>query len=158
MARNYSTEIANEIERFLEEDDWKFNSCDENGVIRTALSVQSKIKKVRLIFSVSETAFTIYSILPLQADEEKIRTNMAEFLTRANYGIKLGNFEMDFDDGEIRYKTAHCCGDTVPTQDQIRRNLYTNVMMVDRYGNGIVKVLFGIANPKEAVEECEEDI
>ena len=31
---------------------------------------------------------------------------MAEFLTRANYGIMIGNFEMDFNDGEVRYKGA----------------------------------------------------
>jgi len=29
-----------------------------------------------------------------------------EFLTRANYGLNIGNFEMDFQDGEIRFKTA----------------------------------------------------
>jgi len=29
-----------------------------------------------------------------------------KFLTRANYGMMIGNFEMDFTDGEIRYKTS----------------------------------------------------
>lgn len=30
----------------------------------------------------------------------------AEFLTRANYGLVFGNFEMDMHDGEIRYKPS----------------------------------------------------
>ncbi len=31
---------------------------------------------------------------------------VAEFITRANFGIVIGNFEIDFSDGEIRYKTS----------------------------------------------------
>jgi hypothetical protein len=31
---------------------------------------------------------------------------VAEFLTRANSGMVIGNFELDFADGEIRYKTS----------------------------------------------------
>jgi len=34
------------------------------------------------------------------------RGAVAEFINRANYGIIIGNFEMDFADGEIRYKTS----------------------------------------------------
>ena len=31
---------------------------------------------------------------------------IAEFLTRTNYSMIIGNFELDFADGEIRYKTS----------------------------------------------------
>ena len=31
------------------------------------------------------------------------RQDIAEYLTRANYGMVMGNFEMDYSDGEIRY-------------------------------------------------------
>lgn len=34
------------------------------------------------------------------------RGAMAEFVTRANYGLVLGNFELDFSDGELRAKTS----------------------------------------------------
>ena len=40
------------------------------------------------------------------------REDVAQFLTRTNYGLAAGNFELDFEDGEIRYKTAiHLQGD-----------------------------------------------
>ena len=35
-----------------------------------------------------------------------ICTEIAQFLTPANYGTLIGNFELDFKDGEIRYKTS----------------------------------------------------
>jgi hypothetical protein len=49
--------------------------------------------------------FFFFSVCPVNVPEDK-RLSMADFLTRANYGLKVGNFEMDFSDGEIRYKTS----------------------------------------------------
>lgn len=154
MAKDYSPEIVKAIQSFFEEDDWLYEPCDENGVIRTAVSLKCKMKKVNVLINVNDNSFSILSILPLNADEN-VRRDMAEFLTRANYSLTLGNFEMDFNDGEIRYKTSHYCGNTLPTTEQIERNFYVNVLMVDRYGDGIAKVLFGVGTPKEAIEECE---
>lgn len=31
---------------------------------------------------------------------------VAEFIARGNFGIVIGNFEIDFSDGEIPYKTS----------------------------------------------------
>jgi hypothetical protein len=53
----------------------------------------------------AERQLLFYSVFPTNAPEEK-RTAVAELLTRANFGLYLGNFEMDWDDGEIRYKTS----------------------------------------------------
>lgn len=154
MSKDYSSEIAEAIQSFLEKEDWKYEPCDENGVIRINMSLKCKMKKVHIFINVHDDSFSILSILPLNADEN-VRKDMAEFLTRANYALNLGNFEMDFDDGEIRYKTSHYCGNTIPTFEQIGRNLYVNILTVDRYGDGIAKILFGMGTPKEAVEECE---
>lgn len=34
------------------------------------------------------------------------RKQLAEYLTRSNYGLVLGNFELDMNDGEVRYKCS----------------------------------------------------
>jgi hypothetical protein len=47
----------------------------------------------------------LYSICPVRAPEAR-RPELAEFLTRANYGLAAGNFELDLEDGEVRYKTV----------------------------------------------------
>lgn len=47
---------------------------------------------------------------------EDRRLALAEFLTRANYGLFIGNFEMDWQDGEVRYKTSiDVAGDRLST-------------------------------------------
>lgn len=47
----------------------------------------------------------LYSIAPQRVPEQR-RLEVSEFLTRANYGLADGNFELDFDDGEIRFKSV----------------------------------------------------
>jgi len=47
----------------------------------------------------------IYSIHPY-ATPEHTRGTMSELLTRANYGLVIGNFELDLEDGEVRFKTS----------------------------------------------------
>jgi hypothetical protein len=82
---------------------------------------------------------------------------MAEFITRANYGLLNGNFEMDFRDGEIRYKTFVNCDETDPGTQTIKDSIYIPAAMFNRYGEGIVSVLFGIKDPEQAVKDCESD-
>ncbi len=80
---------------------------------------------------------------------------MAEFLTRANYGLVIGNFEMDFGDGEVRYKTSIDVEGDRLTSALIKQMVYINVLMMDRYLPGIMKVAFGNADPARAIAEIE---
>ena len=43
--------------------------------------------------------------MPIRVAEEQ-RQIVAELLARINYGLNIGNFELDMTDGEIRYKTS----------------------------------------------------
>ncbi|HSK22350.1 MAG TPA: YbjN domain-containing protein [Egicoccus sp.] len=47
----------------------------------------------------------VYSLYPHAVPASR-RGVVGELLTRANYGLFIGNFEMDLDDGEVRFKTS----------------------------------------------------
>jgi hypothetical protein len=57
-----------------------------------------------MIILVTDDSYTAYVKISLDTDDNS-KVAVAEFLTRANYGIKNGCFEMDFLDSEIRYRT-----------------------------------------------------
>ena len=107
-----------------------------------------------------EKDYLIYVFSPLGPDKGDAATmkRTAEFLTRANYGLVFGNFEMDMHDGEIRYKTFVPCGGEAPCADVIRRSIYVPAMMLDRYGDGLLKVLYSDIDPEKACSMCENDI
>lgn len=83
---------------------------------------------------------------------EDRRLAMAEFLTRANYGLVLGNFEMDMNDGEVRFKTSIDVEGATLTPELIRPVIYANVLTMDEYLPGIFAVMRGEKTPAEALE------
>lgn len=66
-----------------------------------------------------------------------------------------GCFELDFEDGEIRFRTFVDCDGQLPAESVIRNSVYTAVTMMRRYGDGIAAVLFGAQTPVIAVAACE---
>lgn len=155
----YSEAIANVIKSYLKEDEWHFSFDEENGLFRFGLSLSSKIKKINYIIDVKEDEYIVYAIAPIGADEEdkKMMATMAEFVCRANYGLKNGNFELDMRDGEVRFKCFVDCEGVTLSKDIVQNSIHCPAVMFRRYGSGIVDIIFGNTTAKEAVERCEKE-
>ena len=139
---------------FFEDDEWHFQRMDNAPV----LSMEFSGKNGRWVCFAQareeQHQFVFYSILPINAPNEQISA-VAEFITRVNYGMIIGNFELDYGDGEIRYKTSiDVEGDDLsfPLMKQI---VYSNVVIMDRYLSGLMRVMYGDAQPAEEVERIE---
>jgi hypothetical protein len=141
---------------FLTSDSWAFEQLPERPILRMPFQGKSGrwtcYAQVRVTREVEQLLF--YSVLPLNIPEDK-RLAVAEFLTRANYGMALGNFELDFSDGEVRYKTSVDATDVELTTDTLRPMIYTNVLMMDKYMPGIMSVMYADVSPAEAVKQIE---
>ena len=98
--------------------------------------------------------FVFYSVCPVTAPESQ-RQAIAEFITIANYDMIIGNFELDFRDGEIRYKTSiDVEGDRLSFAG-INNLVYANVNMMDKYLPGIMSVIAGEVIPTSAINQIE---
>jgi hypothetical protein len=95
----------------------------------------------------------VHSLLEIDVPVDR-RVELALFLTRANFGLVIGNFELDLDDGELRYKTSVDVEGTELTEPMIDQLVLANVAITDRYLPGIVAVLQG-AEPQAAVASIE---
>ncbi|MEA5418403.1 YbjN domain-containing protein [Spirulina sp. CCNP1310] len=94
--------------------------------------------------------FIFYVLCPVNVNDER-RLAIAEFITRANYGITIGNFEMDFADGELRFKSSiDVEGDRLTTV-LIRNLVYNNLIMMNKYLPGIMAVIDDHVSPLEAI-------
>ena len=146
----------NAIAQFFTSDGWSFEQMPERPILR--LPFQGKggrwncYAQVRVTRDVEQVLF--YSVLPLNVPVEK-RSAIAEFITRANYGMALGNFELDFNDGEVRYKTSLDVTDADIPASLLRPLVYTNVLMMDKYMAGLVAVVYADVPPEEAVKQIE---
>lgn len=122
----YNKEIAAEISNFLKKDDWHYSFNEQKGVFDFGLRIKSKIRKISYLVKVNESDFSVFAISPVNADsdDKEMMANMAEFICRANYGLKRGCFEFDFRDGEIRYKIHVPCDGILPTSEMIKDSIY----------------------------------
>jgi hypothetical protein len=64
-------------------------------------------------------------------------------------------FELDFADGEVRYKSSLDFEGELLTPNWLRHAIYPAVQTLDRYVPGLLKVAFGGRTPFEAIEEIE---
>lgn len=143
------------IKNFFEVDDWKYELNEEKGFFQTGVRLKSKVGSVKLYIIVNKTGFSITSELSMRADES-CRQNVAEFLTRANYGLRCGNFEMDMDSGAVHYKVFSPTIDGAPSVDAMKYLVYIGLNTVERYGDELLAVFFGMKTPKDAITAAEQ--
>ena len=155
--QTYSQNIANAITEYLTNNDWSFSFNDEKGVFEFGITIGGKIRKVNYLIRISDNEYIVYLTSPIGADKnnERMMAAMAEFVCRANYGLKYGNFEFDMRDGEIRFKSFVDCSAITPTQEMVRNSIHYPAGIFDNYCDGIVGIIFGDLSAKEAVEQCE---
>ncbi|MCG8364119.1 MAG: YbjN domain-containing protein [Pseudanabaenales cyanobacterium] len=96
----------------------------------------------------------LYSQSPERAPEET-REAMANFLVRANYGLPLGCFEMDFEDGDVRFRTSLDVTDDRLSHQLVNNLLMANLAIMDQYLPGIRAVIAGTMSPEEAINRLE---
>lgn len=90
----------------------------------------------------------------LEVPREEMRL-IAEYLTRANYGLPLGNFELDMLDGEINFKTSVELANCELTPEMVRPLVLTGVETLNHYLPGLQQVLAGEATPAQAIAAIE---
>jgi hypothetical protein len=148
--------LLDTVIQFFEQDAWSFSQPVEEPILQTGFQGDNASWTCYAEVREEYGQFAFFSVCPVNAPEGK-RTAMAEFLTRANYGLVIGNFEMDLDDGEIRYKTSLDVRDDDLSVSLVRNAVYMNVLMMDRYLPGIMAVLYGDVSPSEAIVQVERE-
>lgn len=143
-----------EIKKFFDKNQWKYNFDEDDKVFVSGLNMGNVLGNVKILIPMYEDHYNVYSILNSKA-EKKYYPVIAEFLHRANYGLRCGNFEMDYEDGEIRYKTYVNFNDTSVSEEIVEESILVGMAMIDTYGKGLVKLMLGEGKPEEIVEYCE---
>jgi hypothetical protein len=139
---------------FFTEDDWSYAKIQGEPALYLAFEGDNGSWNCYAKAREDEEQFVFYSICPIKVPKVKRRT-LGEFIARANYGMMIGNFELDFTDGEIRYKTSIDVEGDKLSFALIKRLVYANVTMMDEYLPGIKLVLESGMSPEEAIAQIE---
>ena len=148
--------VIDAVRDFLDDEGYRYEYNVEREFLRLGFRVNCKLKKVRVIIDIKDFGFVVYAIPEISADKDTI-AELSKYLTMANYGILNGNFELDYDDGEVRYKswvgTEYL--ESLP-RDMIDEPLSVSLMMVERYGDGIAAIAMGFSDAKAEIAKAEK--
>jgi hypothetical protein len=146
--------ILEAAERFLREDDWPISPVEAKSVLKTGFEGKNGQFTCYAQERSEQEQFVFYSVFPVRTPPDRV-SEVAEFITRANYGMIIGNFELDYSDGEIRYKTSVDVEDSDLPDPLVRHMIYANVLTMDKYFPGLMRVLYAGIAPMNAIEEVE---
>lgn len=142
------------VAAFFEEDGWNFQVTPEGNAIFTGAAGDNGEFSCQIIWEPTHEYLICYAVVPVETVPHRMAA-MTEFIARANYGLPSGNFEINLDSGEVRFRTSIFVADRSLSYDEIEDFLYTAVLQTDLYLPGIMRVNYGVS-PAEAIVAVEE--
>jgi hypothetical protein len=142
------------VEAFFTEEEFNPQQHEDEPVF--VMFVRGENARWRCFAEVNENQhrFRFLSVLDVEVPEDK-RAKMAEFITRANYGLPAATFEMDFSDGELRCRSSLDLTDVRATKVMIRNVVYPNLLALDLYYTGLMGVLYSDETPEALIAKVE---
>lgn len=152
--------IFDTVAQFFRQENWYYEVRVDNSeevVLRASCEGENGLLVCHAVVRIEEHQFIFYSspqpfwVIP------EYRKAVAEFLTRINFALAIGNFEMDFNDGEVRFRTSISIDveDSHLTVAQVKQIVYINVATMDYYLPSIKLVAFGYVTPERAFQEIQ---
>lgn len=143
-----------ELIHLLDERDVNYSTNDENQSICTDL--RGEVAGYRIVAHVDAEAdlFQVLGHSPIRVPEG-CRPAIAEAVARANYGLRIGKFEFDIDEGELRFQASQVLTGEAVGESVIDRLITTTMAMLDMYLPAFLSVIYGNELPKDAIR-CVE--
>lgn len=119
--------IAAEV---LEERGWEYEELDDDTALGWPMAGPDASWSSFAVAREDERRFAIYSVLDVRVPAE-LRAEAAELVARANWGLPVGAWELDMDDGTLRCKTSVDVGGDRLSLELARRLVERNLAVVD---------------------------
>ena len=84
----------------------------------------------------------------------ELRMKVAEFITRANYGLIIGNFELNLNTGTLRYKSSVDFSSTELAEPFIRNAMISAMDNIEVFATPLADVLSGDMEPEDAYQDA----
>ena len=140
---------------FFEDQDWPVAEIEPEELYETAFEGEHGVWPCRVHCYGAERRLVFISAFAGVVPDNR-RAAVGELCNRANFGLAVGNFELDHDGGEVRFRTSLDATEAGADAELVRNVVVANVLTFDQYLPAIEAVLAG-TDPADAVEDVEED-
>ena len=145
--------------RHLDEMKWKYHRYPEKSGLYSIFNgdnVQWNLNLYAREMSSGHFLLGVNSLIPNKTPVER-RVAIAELLTRINYELSVGCFELDLADGEIRLRTSLVLPGADITPGIIEELLRSNIYIVIERFQQIMAVMYSDVTPENALKPKEKE-
>ena len=111
-----------------------------------------------IIAELKESSLIMTAIIDeeISPEDSSALNKIGEFLHRVNIGLITGKFELDYDDGDLRFSASVPFKNVYPETEIYQRLILIITSIIDKYLPGIKSITNAMYTPKEAYEACEK--
>ena len=145
-------QLYQQFTAFFEKHEWNFHQFKDRPVLHTHFIGQHAQWLGVAVARPEDGCIAFLSIFPSRVPEAR-RAACAELLTRLNYRLRHGSFQMDMEDGEVQFATSLMLPTKEATPEQVEHLVMINVGTMDDRYDTLMKVIHGGVSPKVAVAQ-----
>ena len=146
------SDLFDQINEMLDDSDYDFQVADSDEVLRLAIETDEG-RWMTYVRVMSRGPCVLYGKPEFDVPAEH-RQTVSDFITRVNFGILVGNFELDFEDGECRFKTAFDSDHGRVPASIFVNALESNLANMQKYLPSIENIANGSMTLDEALIAC----
>jgi hypothetical protein len=128
---------------------------DDTKGLYTQVHLNSGIMGIVLETDDDPHEVTLYVYLPEVVPEKK-RYTVMEYLTRVNYHLPMGHFEMDLDAGKLRFLTGQIMEGTDLSAKVLLILMRNALDRVETFFPGVLRIVHGHLHAIAALTEVEQ--
>lgn len=137
--------------QFFHEDHWHYQRLANRPVVRVGYHGERGTWVCYARVDEAQKRFIFHTLMGMNIPGE-YRAAVSEYLMRVNMDLPLGNFEMNMDTGEIRFKMSVETPGGELSVAMVRSMAYSSIHTMDHYFPGVLAVVHGGLSPESALK------
>lgn len=147
--------MLNAVKTFLKENEWEFSKNEKSNIFMFGIGGENGTFQCVIDIKDDNQRVVVYSFCGSNCPKNK-QKDMLNLLNYINYSLFLGNFEMDQEDGEIRFRTSSYFDNIKPSAKFVQDLVIPNLYAMDKHHPLIMSLIHGGLNLREAIKSFDE--
>lgn len=138
------------LKNYLAKNAWNVEPFNDRYVLKSTCLGAGGISSCFFEVWADLEQFIFYIIVPMTVPKEKL-PKAAEYISRVNSGMRIGNFEIDFDNGDVRFKSSINFRNQTLTDELIHGVIEPALDAFNNYFPGLINVIMDLDTPAQAL-------
>jgi len=145
LIKDFLDDMGLRHERSDDQKDFKIGFTGDNGHFSAMITVDNVGRRI-----------VVDTMCPINVPKTRLLA-VTELTARINFGLALGNLDIDLGDGLILFRTGIKVGRINLDHETLFALICGNLWMMDRYAPAIASVAYGDITPQKAMAMLEDE-